>query len=49
MTDVVGRGVADAEEVGDLVIPQSLLGDDGFREIRSYRSPAGLIVRKVEK
>ena len=36
MTDVVGRGVADTEEVGDLVIPQPFLVDDSFREICSY-------------
>ena len=36
MTNVVGCRVANAEIVGDLVIPQSFLGNDGFREIRGY-------------
>ena len=36
MPDVVGCRVANAEIVGDLVIPQSFLGDEGFREIRGY-------------
>jgi hypothetical protein len=36
MTDVVGRRVADTEVIGDLVVPQSFLFDDGLREIRGH-------------
>ena len=33
MADVVGRRVADAQEVGDLVVPQSFRRDDGLGEV----------------
>ena len=36
MTDVVGRGVADTQVVGDLVIPQPFLRDEGLGKIRSH-------------
>ncbi len=44
MTDVIGRRVADTQVVGDLVIPQSLPGDEGLGEVSGH-----LVARRADR